>query len=120
MSYFGEDPTQIPTTVLVNLTEWPWDIYPEYKLEYEEAKYILGILRVRLMNKDLSTENYHLEVLPNLIEDMDKAMPTMRDTGFKISYPRASLIIEALKIHKEILAAHQERGLRAKANIISD
>lgn len=78
-------PAERDISITNNLSNWPWDIYPQFKLEHEDVCFLAD----------------SLAPFSDLLERINEATGTARDTGLKITEEESEILLKLLKELKE-------------------
>ena len=93
MGYYKTDPKEVKIAVFNNLTNWSWDIYPEFRLEKEEVEVIRGMI----INQLSDTSENKVEGIENILNRINEDYDFDSNIAFKVSKDEGGVIIEAIK-----------------------
>lgn len=93
MGYYKNDPEEVKIAVLNNLTNWSWDIYPEFRLEKEEVEVVQGMLINQLSN----IPEFKAKGIDSILKKIDEEYDFNSNIAFKVSQDEGNVIIEAIK-----------------------
>lgn len=99
MGYYKNDPEEVKIAILNNLSNWSWDIYPEFRLEKEEVEVVQEMIYEQLCNA-VPVDQLHNtsgKEAVHILKKIDEEYDFNSNTAFKVSQDEGDVIIEAIK-----------------------